>query len=168
MEDAGSSASSGVPSQSIKAVKWNFPPAGDIFRNVIRNFINQSDDKSLVALCKKLPTFASCWLECFFKHLQDCNKIEVFYTNTDSSSGINEVKLKYCQVKVGGSNMKKGILYETKAYFPITDAIFLCNGVLTMLYCRMEIETIVFTLYIVYSRDNFTDDCIVYSRMYVM
>ena len=42
VDDEGSSASSGapVPSQSVNVIKWNFPPVGDIFRSVIRNFIH--------------------------------------------------------------------------------------------------------------------------------
>jgi len=53
-------------SQKSTVIKWNFPLAGKIFREAIRNFKSGSNNKQLEDLCKKLPTFAGCLFESFF------------------------------------------------------------------------------------------------------
>ena len=126
--DTVPSASDTVPSastQSYKVLQWNFPQTGHIFKEVIDNFIKVKDEESLISLCKKLPTFAGCWFECLcFNHLRSSDKICVYYETVDDPTR-KCLSLTYSQVSaiVDCSNLQRGILYETKAYYPIVDAI---------------------------------------------
>ena len=116
---------SSASNQSNKVLQWNFPQIGHTFKEVIEKFIEEMDEESLMSLCNKLPTFAGCWFEClYFKHLRRSDKIHVYYTTVHDPTR-KTLELTYSQVDamVDCSNLQRGILYESKAYYPIVDAI---------------------------------------------
>lgn len=103
--------------QERLVIRWNFPILGEMFINVIENFIEKT---TLVHYCNSVPTFAGNWYEfLFFKYLKKEKTIMVCTADNHS------VQLYYEGVveMENDATLQNGKIYEMKAFYPIVDAV---------------------------------------------
>lgn len=117
------------PRKNVNPVlKWNFPIVAEIYKDVINNFIKRNTDQSLKEMCAKVSTFAGYWYEClYFSKIQETKSIKVSYrTMKNDSNAPDELELKFDyseDIKGYEDALTQGVLYETKAYYPIIDGV---------------------------------------------
>ena len=124
------SQSQGVP----QILRWNFPIAGEMFIDILTEFVATETDDQVARVCKKVPSFAGFWYEAlFFQHHQK-RKSEILIHYSRPSDGDSEktsdLKLSIsdtASLDLLDSKLERGILYEMRVCYPIIDAVGLLD-----------------------------------------
>jgi len=118
----GAEAEAGAETEAKQVLLWNFPILGDMFDDILNNFVGMSTYDELTACCTNTPSFAGFWYEHLF--FKDCKDNKVIHIQKDKGKLMN---LNVCEVVklsvVQTQEMQPGVLYTMKANFPVVDAV---------------------------------------------
>ena len=116
-----------VQEETSMTLKLNFPTFGQLFLNVITEFVTQSQNSLIGEVCKKEATFAGYWFEAlFYQHLKKSAQLCVSVVSIQESRletiafSIASVISLYSECK---SDLKVNTLYELRTSHPIIDCV---------------------------------------------
>ena len=104
-------------------MKWNFPVMGEIYIQILEEYVTSSTVENLKDQCSKVPSFAGFWYESLFfmHHKQQKTSGLTICCNTKKT-------LQFCiegvlQQETVDAIVQRNMLYELRTSHPIVDAL---------------------------------------------
>ena len=116
------------PMVTRKVLRWNFPCMGEIYINMLQDFVSSHSETQLQDTCTKVPSFAGFWYESlFFSHYkQSCYSIMMVDYSKQNRSEVLQLQFKIDKIQelsLQQNHLDTNALYEMRASYPIVDAV---------------------------------------------
>jgi len=116
------------PMVTRKVLRWNFPCMGEIYINMLRDFMSSHSETQLQDTCTKVLSFAGFWYESlFFPHYkQSCYSIMTVDYSKQSRSEVLQLQFKIDKIQelsLQQNHLDTNALYEMRASYPIVDVV---------------------------------------------